>query len=209
MRLLVEAVSDKGIQRDMNEDMILVGDVYVRDSEYVLQHNLSSSIFYTLVADGMGGHEHGEFASEYTLYRVADFKVENEFERDFQTCIAETGASLNEMATVQGQQHFMGTTLTGFVWENENVWLVNAGDSRVYRYRDDSLEQLSVDQDLNHFYNKDMGQEGLALYNCVGGGCDSEVTVEQVEVRVGDTYLICSDGLSDMVDDSEIETLLT
>lgn len=86
---------------------------------------------------------------------------------------------------------------------------MNIGDSRTYRLRDGMLRQLTSDQTL---HERDMVPlpAGKALYNCIGAGCDTEAYIQDISDRLmeSDRILVCSDGLSDMMDDNEIERLL-
>jgi len=86
---------------------------------------------------------------------------------------------------------------------------VNVGDSRTYRLRDGMLRQLTVDQTL---HERDLVPlpAGKALYNCIGAGCDTEAGIQDISGRLmeSDRILVCSDGLSDMLEDDVIERLL-
>lgn len=206
------AVSDQGAQRDSNEDMISVNGELLRDDALSIEIPLvDDGITYVLVADGMGGHEKGEFASEYTLQQIKNniSSIFN-FEKQFPELIEWIGNDLNRKAQEEGQERPMGCTLTGIVWFRGKIWIVNAGDSRTYRYRSEILKQLTEDEDMNHKMGQDMGAQGLALYNCIGGGCTSQITLQDYTGKVlpEDKYIICSDGVSDMISDDALESLV-
>lgn len=205
----VSAVSDKGVQRDANEDMISLCGELIRDTN-IEKHLVvdTDAIAYALVADGMGGHEKGEYASEYALSQIKEHLDEiQHFDIDFPVLVERIGHELNTEAKAQGQARPMGCTLTGMIWFRGQTWLVNAGDSRTYRLRNGLLKLLTEDEDLNHRYGEDLGDSGLALYNCIGGGCESKIRTEDYsdKLTAGDMLLICSDGLTDMVSDEDIE----
>lgn len=213
LRIHISAISDKGVQRDGNEDMLSLSGDLIRDAEARKVLPLDpSSVTYALVADGMGGHEKGEYASEFALtqikYHISNIFV---FENDFPVLVKSIGDDLNLKAQEQGQVRPMGCTLTGVVWFRGKTWIVNAGDSRTYRLRNGLLKQLTEDEDLNHKYGEDLGPSGLALYNCIGGGCDSTIRLDDYTDKLmsGDTILVCSDGLTDMVPDDFLERFLS
>ena len=210
--LSIQACSNKGLERLSNEDMLSIKGELVRDSCLNrIQAVDDSGVYYYLVADGMGGHEKGEFTSEYTLKHISrNIDSMIDFENDFNAVSQWISRDLNKMSHEEGQTHPMGNTLSGIVWHKGKVWIVNVGDSRTYRLRSGLLKRLTVDQDLNHKYGTDMGEQGLALYNAIGGDCEGVVDVEDFTGKIldGDSILICSDGLTDMVDDGEIERIM-
>ncbi len=90
---------------------------------------------------------------------------------------------LDRKAREEWQSKAMGCTLTGLVWMQGMTLLVNVGDSRTYRLRDGILRQLTLDQTL---LERDMVPlpAGKALYNCIGAGCDTEPSVQDITGRV-------------------------
>lgn len=215
MKLKISCVSDAGRIRDNNEDMASVGMYLVRDNSLnVDKEVIGSESFCLLVSDGMGGHESGEYASQFTLETLRAFLLDKSLEHhdpvsDLALKIKDISASLNIKARERRQGKAMGCTLTGIVWMQGKTLLVNAGDSRTYRLRDGMLRQLTVDQTI---HERDMVPlpAGKALYNCIGAGCDTEVYIQDISDRLmeSDRILVCSDGLSDMLDDEVIERLL-
>lgn len=206
MNIKVRALSCKGPVRENNQDMVCVAGNMLRDGSICLNTDIGE-FFYLLIADGMGGQEGGERASAYLLehlrdcFTMGDFS-EEDFPGDFRRSIGYVSSKLNAMATYEGQEQPMGTTLTGVVWFAGRVWLVNVGDSRTCLYRDGMLERLSTDQE---------NEAGL-LTSCVGAGlAEPTVVVEDITeiVDEDDILLICSDGLSSVVPDEEMEYFLT
>lgn len=205
MKLSVKALSDIGPVRERNEDMVSIAGRMLRNTSFEIEED-TAAYHYLLVADGMGGHEGGDYASQYLQefirdsFSMGDISAEN-FEAEFISCVEYASAELNAKAEYEHQEKPMGSTLCGMVWMGDRIWMVNAGDSRLYRYRDAMLEQISTDQE----------DEAGYLTNCVGAGVKGtpEVTDITDEVEDDDIFLICSDGLFSAVPDDEIEYILT
>ena len=102
----------------------------------------------------------------------------------------------------------MGCTLTGIVWHYGKIWLINAGDSRSYRFREGILRQLTTDETERGMSGNP--EDSKLLLNCIGGGAEGHLRIEDLDGKIleGDKILICSDGLSDMVPDAEIESII-
>lgn len=215
MRLKSYAKSDVGCVREANEDMILVDMRLVRDEEHSQSLDTSEQPrLCLLVSDGMGGHEKGEEASEFCLSRIRAAVLNpcrNWENAEQQLCeeIEAISRELNETSVREGQQKAMGCTLTGFVFIDDKILSINVGDSRTYRLRDGILRQLSSDQTLAERDQTPLPQ-GKALYSCIGGGCIPEVCTQRREGSLleGDRYLLCSDGLCDMIDEMQISAIL-
>lgn len=205
-KLNINAICDRGCVRLKNEDIVTIGGVMLRDEKLSTDVEFGGdAAFYLLIADGMGGHEKGEVASSMTLEHLRDCFSKNEISaEDFVECITRSvrsiSSKINAVAKDEGQFRMMGSTLTGVVWLGGKVWLINAGDSRTYLFRDGIIEQLSVDdEDENGF-----------LTNCVGGGVYTTLAVAEITDRLqdGDIILICSDGLSDVANGDYLEYYL-
>lgn len=215
MKIRIFGRSDVGCVRDSNEDMILVGIIPVRDADICVEKDITTEDrFCVLVSDGMGGHDNGEVASEHTLVQIraaimnktADW---SSMEESFSATVCEIGAQLDALSVEQGVSKSMGCTLTGIIFLDGKVYLVNVGDSRTYRYRDGFIRQMTVDQTLHERDGVDFPM-GKALYSCIGANCMPDAAVEEIGERIidGDRFIICSDGLTDMVSEEEIERML-
>lgn len=215
MKIDIQAICDKGRVRENNEDALSIGGTFLRDDAINLTVDVQeNSVFYLLVSDGMGGHEKGEEASEITLDELKEQFAMNEIQPDtFSDDINEAAKyisyKLNNEAYDQGQSKPMGCTLTGVVWHYGKIYLVNAGDSRTYRFRGGILRQLTTDQTERGISGNP--QASKALLNCIGGGLTGKILTDDITNKIidDDVILICSDGLTDMLTDDEIETLLT
>jgi len=197
--------------------MVLVDSCFIRDDSYQTKVSIEPSDRYILaVADGMGGHNKGDIASEDTLRNLQFFFHDipaNLDVSEFNEVIVEWLESINNCMISKGRvdDHFkgMGTTLVGLAYYNGDFYSLNCGDSRLYRFRDTQLTQLTTDhspQGLLHTM-----KHSSVITNCIGGGCGtSYIDLVQLtdSVKAGDVFLLCSDGLTDMIDDKQIVDIL-
>ena len=216
-KLQITASSNVGLVRTNNEDMILVRNKYVRDEDYDTEIDLSvCDRLVVAVADGMGGYEAGEVASQEALsslhFFVSDLpeKISDE---DFNEAIVGWINSINKTINSQGRNddayRNMGTTLVGMMFFEGRTYWMNCGDSRIYRFRNGELEQLSTDHSFAGIYGE--MKISSAITNCIGAGCTTTfIDLQEItnDIYPGDVFLICSDGMTDMVDDCHIERLL-
>lgn len=216
-RISVTAASRVGCIRTNNEDMVLAYDKLVRSDAYRTEFMTENvDRFVIALADGMGGHKAGEIASADTLGNLQFFI--NDLPRglsaaELNKMLVEWLESINHIIDSKGKVDpsvaEMGTTLVGVIFYEGAYYWINCGDSRLYRLRDGVLTQLSTDHSLNNV----MGQKKHSniITNCIGAGCRTsymdicEFTSNFLE---GDAYMICSDGLNDMVPHEEIERLM-
>ena len=206
-----EAVSDIGCVRTNNEDMAYVAGRCVRDDFFSGKICADNCIGFA-VADGMGGYVGGEVASEIVCRSFAAFikalKCENE--NGIIDCIKKWAKEANrlvyESAVLRPELSEMGTTFIALIFIGEKCYLLNIGDSRCYRIREGILKQLSTDHSERQRTGNPEVPSNL-IYNFMGlstGEFFSDVT--ELTHLEGDTYILCSDGLSDLVDDDFIET---
>lgn len=218
MLLKSEINSDIGCVRANNEDMILFAGEYFRDNSAKQIVELSDSVrFAAVVADGMGGHKGGEIASEIALRLFDDFLL------DLSDGLDESGINLSLKEWTEKthniilhrsyelpEQEGMGTTFCGLLFYGEMVFALNIGDSRLYRFRGGILKQLTTDHSIRQLTG-DLSQGSNQIYNSLGAGESAFIDIKNLSGQLleEDLYLICSDGLSDMVADEEIEQILT
>ena len=215
--LIVSGISDVGLIRATNEDHI-----WIHDSGTVL-----------LLADGMGGHERGDYASRIaveTFSRLISPEIINEQaehisvseetppeEASFYTTISgavhKAAAVMVERNSELNLSKYMGTTIVGcLISDDDKICWFHIGDSRVYRWRGNRLECLTVDHSAYAEWEK-AGASGPApakhyITRVIGNKPDVEADIEWDEKKAGDIYLLCSDGLSDMITDAEIGEIL-
>jgi len=217
MNLYVTAASRRGCVRENNEDMILVGSSFIRNDDYHTKIELSDKKRIIIaVADGMGGHNRGEVASSDALHNLQFFFTDIPSglnAGDFNEIMVEWLQSINNIIDSKGRvdERFkgMGATLVGIAYYEGQFYSLNCGDSRLYRFRHNRLEQLTTDHSLNTMLG--MEKHSSIITNCIGGGAKSSfLDLVQItkDVMPDDVYLMCSDGLSDMLNDAHIESLL-
>ena len=216
-KIVLTAASRVGCVRSNNEDMILAYDAFIRSEAYMTELQTESiDRFVIALADGMGGHNAGEIASADVLnnlqYYISDLPC-NLTSGEFNECMVEWLESVHKTIETKGHAHpemaDMGTTLVGVVYYNNKYYWMNCGDSRLYRYRDGVLLQISIDHSLNTL--KGEKRHSNIITNCIGGGSTHsylDMYDFSDDFLSGDIYMLCSDGLSDMVSDVDIERLM-
>jgi protein phosphatase len=194
------AATDPGRKRRQNEDAFVV----------------RPPLF--AIADGMGGARAGEIASELAASAASDADLETGGEALVKQLVQEGNRRVHERATSDPATSGMGTTMTvALVEPNGTVTFGHVGDSRAYVLRDDQLEQLTDDHSLvaelvrrGELTARDaeIHPQRSVITRALGTDPDVDVDVFTVEPQAGDLYLICSDGLSDMVSSATIEEVL-
>lgn len=209
-----QACSDVGCVRSHNEDMILLNGKLLRNQElngyYTIDNN---GRFVVAVADGMGGHAGGEVASEMALQFLDVFMAslpenisQEDFTNAFHRWIGKSHSLINQKGVNISMYKGMGTTLVGMLVIESRVYAFNVGDSRLYRYRDGILKQLSIDHSMREKYHN-LSIPSNVIYNSLGGGGNSAFADLQdltEMIFADDRFLICSDGLCDMLSDDEL-----
>jgi protein phosphatase len=197
--------------------MVLVDQWFVRDGTQSAELDLDTVDRYIVaLADGMGGHNSGEVASSDVLHNLqfffSDLPVSLSI-ADFNEAIYEWLSSINYTIDSKGKSDprfsKMGTTLVAFLYYNGHFFWMNCGDSRIYRLHDGHLRQLSTDHSLSNL----LGEEGHShvITNCIGGGCKNsfiDIVECTADIQPGDQFLVCSDGLTDMLSDQRLAELL-
>ncbi len=215
MKFVIEASSDVGSVRTKNEDMVLIGSHLFRDDHFECAVELAGDPFFLAVADGMGGHELGEIASETVLRKMQELLallppgLEEPDLKEFLTGqIRAIHDALNAYAAERQLSRGLGSTFVGLLHYNRKQYLINIGDSRLYRLRGAILAQLSNDHSLSNLLNDpNIPQNQLA--NSFGGNVTSIFfDLEEVVLFAGDVLLLCSDGLSNEIDQTALEDLL-
>ena len=214
-RVKFVARSEIGHARENNEDKF---DFYEPDEEPLLAAR--GSVY--LVCDGMGGHNAGQIASELAAKQFlhAYYHLGGTAQEAAGHAILQAHHYIAEMASKIPSRYGMGTTLTALILKQNEGILAHVGDSRCYRLREGAFEQLSRDHTLvAHLVEQGILTPEQARYHpqrnvirqAVGVADPSEPLEPDIEtfaLQVGDLYLLCSDGLTDMVDDAEIEAIL-
>lgn len=173
-----------------------------------------------VVADGMGGHRGGDTASRMAVGTLG--KLVREAEGDGPTrlrlAIERANTEIHRLAGRDSMLRGMGTTVVALLLSPKGPAIVaHVGDSRLYRLRDGELGLLTHDHTLVAKWVREgtLSEEQARdhpsrnqLFQAVGADREIEPALSDLELRAGDLYLLCSDGLSSMLDDSEIRTLV-
>ena len=195
--------SDVGLLREGNED-----------SAYAGPHLLA-------IADGMGGHAAGEVASSVAISALtgldSDVPVDHMLDA-LAAAVASANSTLHEMSVEDPSVEGMGTTLTALLWSGSTVAVCHIGDSRAYLLRDGEFHQITRDHTLVQSLVDDgrlspaqaatHPQRSLVM-RALQSGTEAEPDLSIIEALAGDRYLLCSDGLSDVVSEDTLrETLI-
>jgi len=211
-------LTDTGQVREMNEDRIHLNE---EDRLFV-------------VADGMGGHAAGDVASGIAVEAVNDFIIHTRRDRELtwpyaydeslsydgnrlQTAIRLANNRIREAVAEESSYQGMGSTLVSVLATDERSTIGSVGDSRVYRYREGELSLLTID----HSWVNEQMQEGMlteqqarthpfrnVVTRALGSDSSVVVDIRSEAIEEGDCYLLCSDGLTGMVDEEEIASVM-
>ena len=223
MRLVVGQLSDTGRVRTLNED-----SVFTTVMSYMRQ-SVTSHWGLFIVADGMGGQEAGEMASQMAIQVAAHELVQDLLTSEVegkpltsekvQQRMSRAVQVANERVYLERQkrENDMGTTMTAALVRDWMLYLAHVGDSRAYRWGQDGCQQLTVD----HSVVASMVAAGTAkpeeiythpqrsvIYRCIGDRATVEVDVAALALSPGDRLVLCSDGLWEMIRDEGIEDVM-
>jgi protein phosphatase len=215
VNLEIEAVCDRGCVRENNEDMVLVGTITIRDGSQSLTKDVGSTdVLLCAVADGMGGQNAGEVASQAVIekfsaamYSLSASVDEIQLHEELTSIATNIHRDLIRNGLENGALKGMGSTLTGVLFHGGNQYSLHAGDSRLYRFRRGYLMQLTKDHSLREMSN-DVNAPKNVIVNSFGGGEKFFIEISKISVQSGDIYLLCSDGLHDMITDDDIESII-
>ncbi len=216
-QLTATGISDIGLLRNENQDAIY----------------LDKNGHFVLLADGMGGHERGAEASQTIITVLQDFFQPEIIEREIlditavegipaevssifsliEKGIRKSNTVIYEKNRAEGVDKYMGSTLVGVVFTKDlfAVWF-HVGDSRLYRWRDSTLTQLTEDHSAyREWLNKgcsgnEPGRNFITRAIGPREGVLPDINWEKG--REGDIYILCSDGLNDMIGDDEISDII-
>jgi len=218
MRVRFAGGTDVGRKRDHNEDSIY----------------LPTEARLGIVADGMGGHASGEVASKLAVDTIVEyfgktanmqpltwpFKVDRDIRAEVNrmvTAIMLANVEIHEKAGREPSCRGMGTTVDAINFLDDTVIIGHVGDSRVYRHRDGELIQITEDHSLINDYIKmkrvtaeeaETWPHKNVIVRALGMKDTVQVDIVNESPRVGDCYLLCSDGLSDMLSDATIGAMI-
>lgn len=213
--------------------------VGLTDTGKVREHNEDTiatdpDIGLLVLADGMGGYNAGEVASGIAVKTVMNLIREQVEREDLSVLDRESGMSrpsiilrdaihrankiIYQTARSQPQCEGMGTTIVAALFYDNKVSVAHVGDSRMYRLRGGRFEQVTMDHSLlqelvdRGFYSAEEAQRAANknyVTRALGVEPNVEVELQEQPVQKGDVYVLCSDGLSDMVEDDDIHLTIT
>lgn len=211
-------LTDTGKVRDHNEDAIAA------------DHDIG---LYVL-ADGMGGYNAGEVASGIAVKTIVDLVTEACQREDrldiepgtgymrqtivLRDAVHRANKIINQTAQSQPQCEGMGTTLVACLFYDDRVSVAHVGDSRLYRMRSNRFEQITMDHSLlqelvdRGFYSQEEAQRSTNrnyVTRALGVESNVDVEVQEVDAVKDDYFLLCSDGLPDMVEDEDIHLTIS
>jgi serine/threonine protein phosphatase PrpC len=212
------ALTDTGKVRGHNEDAI----------------GSDSDIGLFVLADGMGGYNAGEVASSIAVKTVTELVTEavyRETRTDLDSdtgylrqtiilrdAIARANKIIRQTAQSQASCEGMGTTIVACLFFDNQISVAHVGDSRLYRVRNNRLEQITLDHSLlqelvdRGFYSREEAEKSTNrnyVTRALGVDATVDVSIQEVQVEQDDIYMLCSDGLCDMVDDEEIHLTIS
>jgi protein phosphatase len=203
------SITDIGVEREMNQDYLFTSDTAVG--------NLPNLY---IVADGMGGHKAGEYASRYTTERVVAYALRS---RDSEpvTILKEAIQRANELLLIESKEdeakNGMGTTIVCATIIGSKMFVANVGDSRLYVVSD-RIRQITRDHSLVEEMVR-MGEmdrrearqhpDKNIITRAVGVTETVDVDFFEVDLAKEDEILLCTDGLTNMVDDTTIYRIMT
>jgi len=208
--------------------------VGLTDTGKVREHNEDTiacdpEIGLLVMADGMGGYNAGEVASGIAVKTIVNLVKEAIEREDLENPDSATGLSRStiilrdaihrankiifQTAKTQPQCEGMGTTVVSALFFDNKISIAHVGDSRLYRLRDNKFEQITLDHSLlqelvdRGFYSPAEAQRAANknyVTRALGVEPNVEVEIQEQPVAKGDVYVLCSDGLSDMVENDDI-----
>lgn len=207
----IAGLTDVGLKRELNEDNMIMIEGHLDE--------LGPYGIY-VVADGLGGHEAGEIASQLTVEAIQQKHAKNPPADPFEEWLKEAVMAANEAVLAHQESHAetskMGSTLVMALIAGQNAHIVNVGDSRAYRLNSQAIDQISVDHSLVERLVQ-IGQitreearthkQRNVIYSIIGEKRRLEIGYYHVALDVGERLLLCSDGLSGMVNDEELQAI--
>jgi protein phosphatase len=215
--LEIVSQSDSGMVRSHNEDAVVC----------------EPSCGLVVLADGMGGYNAGEVASGIAVSVVATeishrLQTASPIGRDdatgeelgvslLRSCIQKANVSIFHASQSQPQYAGMGTTIVSGLFYDNRVAVGHVGDSRIYRLRGETLEAITrdhsflqeqIDGGIISVADARLSRNKNLVTRAVGIAAEVDPEVHMHDVLVGDIYLLCSDGLNDMVEDEDIQSVL-
>ncbi len=201
------SITDIGQKRKQNEDYVFTSEIPVGPL---------SNLF--IVADGMGGHNAGDYASKHAIERIVE-EVESSKDSPVETlerAIQSANRYIRTKSRENEDMNGMGTTVVAATITDDVMYVANVGDSRLYIINS-GIRQITVDHSLVEEMvrmggiNREQAREHQdknIITRAIGAEDELKIDFFQVRLEKGDIILLCSDGLTNMIEDEEIRMLL-
>ncbi len=203
------SITHIGRRREMNQDYVFASETAVGQLPNLF-----------LVADGMGGHKAGEYASRFTVEKIVEELSASQQTKPvaaIRDALVTANRLLIREAKEDSAKSGMGTTVVAATIIGTHLHVANVGDSRLYVTDHEAIRQITRDHSLveemvrlgemNKAEAKDHPDKNI-ITRAIGVTTDLIVDFFEVELKPGDTVLMCSDGLTNMVDDEEIRAII-
>lgn len=170
-----------------------------------------------IVADGMGGHQAGEIASAVAVDRILSQYNPEMSVKEVEDIILQTNEEIFNMSETDPQYTGMGTTLSLIIFQEDQYHLLHVGDSRIYLFKQQKLQQLTADHSIVGELVRSGGitaEEAInhpqrnVLTRALGTALELEVELVEGKVEKGTVFLLCTDGLYGVVSQWEMENIL-
>ena len=208
----VAAFTNQGLVRRKNEDTMLVSNWIspaAMSEPYVFNVDTESQPLLLLVADGMGGHAAGEVASKYIVEAISERFHERKLET-LASDLNDVNKKLGLLSITDPKLTGLGSTVVGAIFEGRNLKVFNIGDSRAYILGSAALQVSTDDSLLDKGQVKGAPNKRVshAVTQCFGGysiGKTISPHIWSEELNADGTLLLCSDGLTDLVPDTQLQ----
>jgi serine/threonine protein phosphatase PrpC len=217
--LNVAGQTDVGRTRPHNEDAFAIIDLANPSQRFAGEVDISGRRVLLAVSDGMGGHQAGEVASALviqTIIQSLGARTSEPPDRALELAVRDANQAVRAAAAAEDKRG-MGATLTAILIDGSDAWIAEVGDSRAYLLRDGQLRQLTRDQSFVQMLvdagaitpeeAKTSPRKNVIL-QAIGTAETLTAAIVRLLLRRGDRLLICCDGLSNELDDTELATLL-
>jgi protein phosphatase len=213
-RFSFAVMSHPGSARPSNEDCVAAGS-WIAENAVATRRALEGSLekpFTCVVADGMGGHAAGERASRFAAGRITQLMA-RATRQQLAWAIRKANTELFARMKTDPGTAGMGTTIVGLCVDGTEASVFNVGDSRAYRVEAKGLRQLSIDDSSDPSWKpgSNFARSGF-LTQCLGGNdryTDVDPHMRTEPAEAGATYLLCTDGLYETLDEEQIRELIT
>lgn len=204
----VWAATHTGYTRTHNEDACLVGRQRLTGSATGWHGVVDRDSPWVVVADGMGGHAAGEIASDVALTAIQAHLGKVRTAEDVVEMLDAANHRVHEAMYGAMERRGMGTTVVGALLGRQHALIFNVGDSRAYGLSGEAITVLSTD----HSVGGSAGKRSPLLFQSLGGTMNRRPLmpgVRQVQLADFPTLVLCTDGLTDLVDDEEIASIVS